>query len=150
MVLLKGVDRGFVFYTNHGSRKCEQLRENPFAALCLHWPVAEQQVRVEGPVEALADAESDAYFATRTRGSQIGAWASRQSEELASRAQLEARVQEMEQRFEGRVVPRPPFWGGYRLVPERIEFWFGRDGRLHDRELYVRDGAGFRLTRLYP
>lgn len=151
MVLLKGIDaRGFVFFTNHGSRKARELAVNPFAALCIHWAHAAEQVRVEGRVERVSDAESDAYFASRARGSQIGAWASRQSEALPSREALLGRVREIEARFAGIDVPRPEFWGGYRLVPDRIEFWRNQDSRLHDRLVYVREGDAFRRERLYP
>ncbi|HVY45007.1 MAG TPA: pyridoxamine 5'-phosphate oxidase [Minicystis sp.] len=150
MVLLKDVDaRGFVFYTNYGSRKAHDLDANPFAAVTVHWPKLEEQVRAEGPVERLSEAESDAYFASRPRMSRVGAWASRQSEPLASREVLLRRVAEVEARFPDE-VPRPPFWGGFRLVPERVEFWKGRSSRLHDRELYVREGDGFRIEMLFP
>ena len=154
MLLLKGVDeRGFVFYTNLGSRKARELTENPVAALCFFWAAQETQVRVEGPVEPVSDAEADEYFASRPRGSQEGAWASRQSEPLAAREELEARLREVAERYAGREVPRPPHWSGFRLLPERIEFWFGRSSRLHDRELYTRAASapgGWRVTRLYP
>ncbi|WP_437661481.1 pyridoxamine 5'-phosphate oxidase [Sorangium sp. So ce1182] len=151
MVLLKGIDdRGFVFFTNYGSRKAVELEANPFAALCIHWAKAAEQIRVEGRVERVTEAESDAYFATRPRGSQIGAWASRQSAPLPSRERLVERVREIEARFEGRPVPRPEFWGGYRVVPERIELWRGQESRLHDRVVYHRDGGGWRVERLYP
>ncbi|MGK3992560.1 pyridoxamine 5'-phosphate oxidase [Sorangium sp. So ce1024] len=151
MVLLKGIDdRGFVFFTNYASRKAADLEANPFAALCIHWAKAAEQIRVEGRVERISDAESDAYFATRPRGSQIGAWASRQSAPLSSRERLIERVREIEARFEGRPVPRPAFWGGYRVVPERIELWRGQESRLHDRVVYLRDGDGWRIERLYP
>jgi pyridoxamine 5'-phosphate oxidase len=150
MVLLKGVDqRGFVVFTNYGSRKANELDQNPYAALCFHWAEVEQQVRVEGSVSRASDAESDDYFASRARGSQIGAWASKQSEELGSRDELLSRVREIEARFPNE-VPRPPFWGGYRITPERIEFWQGQASRLHDRDVYVRDGAAWRLSHLYP
>lgn len=151
VVLLKEADeRGFVVYTNLGSRKARELDANPRAALCFFWPALGWQVRVEGAVERVRDAEADAYFATRPRGSQLGAWASRQSEPLAAREELLARFREAESRFADAEVPRPELWGGYRLVPERIEFWEGRDDRLHVRTLYVRDGDGWRHESLYP
>jgi pyridoxamine 5'-phosphate oxidase len=151
IVLLRGTDaRGLVFYTNYNSRKARELERNPRAALCLHWPRADEQVRVEGTIERLPDEESDTYFAGRPRGHQLSAWASQQSEELASREMLERRYGDLERRFEGLDVPRPPFWGGYRLVAERIEFWQGRPDRLHDRVVYVRDGGAWRRSRLYP
>jgi pyridoxamine 5'-phosphate oxidase len=151
VVLLRQVDRrGFVFYTNYGSRKARELTANPRAALCQHWPTLEEQVRVEGAVEPVAPAESDAYFAGRPRDSQIGAWASDQSQDLESRGILEARYAEIEARFGKRAIDRPPFWGGFRIVPERIEFWYGRPGRLHERRLFVRDGTGWRARFLYP
>lgn len=151
MVLLRAVDeRGFVFHTNYNSRKARELDANPHAALCVHWPSMEEQIRVEGRVERLDAAESDAYFAERPRGSQLGAWASNQSAALATREQLEEEYRATERRFEGTAVPRPPFWGGYRLVSDRIEFWYGRPDRLHDRLLYVRGAGGWTITRLYP
>jgi pyridoxamine 5'-phosphate oxidase len=151
MVLLRSADEhGFVFHTNYASRKARELTENPYAAICVHWHAIEEQIRIEGTVVRLDDGESDEYFATRPRGSQIGAWASRQSETLPSREQLEEEYRASEQRFQGGPVPRPPFWGGFRLIPERIEFWFGRADRLHDRVLYVREGDGWRIERLYP
>lgn len=151
-VLLKAVDeRGFAFYTNFESRKAEQLEANPRAALCWYWSTLDIQVRAEGPVEKVPDEEADAYFASRPRGSQVGAWASKQSRPLSSRAKLVARVAETEARFLGRSVPRPPFWGGYRLRPERVEFWFNRLYRLHDRKLYLQGEDGeWTLQRLYP
>jgi pyridoxamine 5'-phosphate oxidase len=151
VVLLKDVDeRGFVFYTNYNSRKGREILAHPFAALCFHWPAAEEQVRIEGRVERVSDAEADAYFAQRPRGSQIGAWASAQSEVVESREELEKAFAEAEARFAGRDVPRPPHWSGFRIVPERIEFWFGRPSRLHDRYLYVRTESGYAHSRLNP
>ena len=151
IVLMRHVDqRGFVFHTNYNSRKGRELAGNKNAALCFHWPELEEQIRIEGAVEPLPSAESDAYFASRPRGSQIGAWASDQSAELPSRETLEAHYREIEQRFEHQEVPRPPFWGGYRVVPDRVEFWYGRADRLHDRVVYLRDGDAWRITRLYP
>ncbi|MGH9408512.1 MAG: pyridoxamine 5'-phosphate oxidase [Vicinamibacterales bacterium] len=150
-VLIRGVDaRGFVFYTNFGSRKARELQENPRAALCQHWQAIEEQIRVEGRVVVVAPEESDTYFAGRPRESQIGAWASEQSADLASRETLETRYRDTERRFEGQAVTRPEFWGGYRVIPDRIEFWYGRPGRLHDRVLYVRSGDQWTVRRLYP
>jgi pyridoxamine 5'-phosphate oxidase len=151
LVLLRGIDqRGFVFFTNYNSRKGRELDANPRAALCIHWPTLDEQIRVEGSVTRVSAAESDAYFAGRPRGSQLGAWASEQSEVLPSREMLEQRYREIERRFEGRTVDRPAFWGGYRIAPHRIEFWYGRPDRLHDRVRYVRDGGVWRIDRLYP
>jgi pyridoxamine 5'-phosphate oxidase len=151
IVLLKGVDeRGFTFFTNYGSRKGLELRDNPRAALTFHWAVLERQVRVEGTVSRLSDAESSAYFRSRPRGSRIGAWASRQSDVLESRETLEGRVRACADRFRDGDVPLPPFWGGYRVAPARIEFWQGRVNRLHDRLLFERSGAGWTTSRLYP
>ena len=151
IVLLRGVDeRGFVFFTNYTSRKARELAENPFAALCCYWPWLDEQVRVEGMVERIAEQESDDYFASRPRGSQIGAWASDQSQVLASRAALEQRYHDTEAQYEGRDVPRPPYWGGFRLVPARIEFWRAAEFRLHDRHVFVRDGNTWRSELLYP
>lgn len=151
MVLLRGVDhRGFVFHTNFNSRKGRELAANPHAALCFHWVALDEQIRIEGAVEPLPVAESDAYFASRPRGSQLGAWASAQSDVLPSRETLEEKYRETERQFEGAPVPRPPFWGGFRLTPRRIEFWYGRADRLHDRVLFTRDGDGWRIERLFP
>ena len=148
-VLLKGFDeRGFAFFTNRGSRKADHLAAAPVAALLFPWVDLQRQVEVEGPVEPVADAAADAYFATRPRESQVGAWASRQSSVLSGRAELERRAEEMASRFEGGPVPRPPFWGGYRVVPLRVEFWQGRPGRLHDRLCYERDHPGRPWTRV--
>lgn len=151
IVLCRHVDaRGFVFHTNYNSRKGRELAACPHAALCFHWPTLEEQIRVEGPVETLSAEESDVYFHERPRGSQIGAWASAQSAELPTREALEEAYRSVERRFAERTVPRPPFWGGYRVVATRVEFWYGRPDRLHDRVLYLREGDSWRITRLYP
>lgn len=151
MMLLKGVDqRGFVFFTNYESRKGRELLANHRAALVFHWALLQRQVRVEGSVERLTSAESEAYFQTRPRGSQIGAWASQQSAELRSRDELDGRVREQETRFAGETVPLPPFWGGFRLLPTAIEFWQGRINRLHDRLRYTRVDGRWVMSRLYP
>jgi pyridoxamine 5'-phosphate oxidase len=153
-VLLKHFDaRGFVFYTHLDGRKGRELQANPHAALLFHWPRVRHgvQVRIEGAVEIVADAEADEYFATRARGSQAGAWASKQSEALSSREEFMQRLAAVEQQFEGREIPRPPRWTGLRVRPDRIEFWYGADFRLHERQLYERDGAGVWSRRmLYP
>jgi pyridoxamine 5'-phosphate oxidase len=152
MVLLKCVDqRGFVFYTNYESRKAAQLEENAYAALVLYWPTIDVQVRVEGPVTRVTESEADEYFASRARQSQLGAWASLQSQPLRSRRELVGRyLQEKAKRF-GRAIPRPPHWGGYIVSPERIEFWESRLGRLHDRFLYTRDDDGaWHRQMLFP
>ena len=151
LVLLRGADaRGFVFYTNYGSRKGRELTENPQAALCFYWSSLDEQIRIEGRVARVSDEESDAYFAGRPRGSQLGAWASDQSQVLTSRETLEEKYREIERRFDGQTVRRPTFWGGFRLVPSRIEFWYGRPDRLHDRVVYVRESTAWRIERLYP
>jgi pyridoxamine 5'-phosphate oxidase len=150
-VLLKGLDeRGYVFYTNLESRKSKELLANPRAALCFLWKSLDRQVRVEGFVELAADEEADAYFASRPRDSQIGAWASDQSRPLASRAELEQRVDEFSRRFGEGEVPRPAYWSGFRVVPQRIEFWQERLSRLHDRILFIREGDVWRRERLFP
>ncbi|MDQ3140305.1 MAG: pyridoxamine 5'-phosphate oxidase [Pseudomonadota bacterium] len=151
MVLLKGHDaRGFVFYTNLDSRKGGELAANRQAALLFHWKSLRRQVRVEGAVAAVDAAEADAYFATRSRDSQLGAWASDQSRPLADRATFEARFDETRARFEGGAVSRPPRWSGFRLAPDRIEFWSDRAHRLHERRLFVKDGGGWSEGLLYP
>jgi pyridoxamine 5'-phosphate oxidase len=152
MVLMKGHDaRGFVFYTNLDSRKGGDLAANPRAALLFHWKSLRRQVRVEGPVEPVSAQEADAYFATRSRDSQLGAWASDQSRPLDARATFEARFEDAKTRFAGGDVPRPPRWSGYRVVPERIELWNDRAHRLHERRLFTRDEeGGWRESLLYP
>ena len=151
MVLLKGHGpKGFVFYTNEQSAKGGQLRENPRAALLFHWKSLRRQVRVEGPVDRVSDTEADAYFASRARDSQLGAWASDQSRPLDSRETFEHRFEEMKRRFDGQQVPRPPHWGGYRVVPQRIEFWTDRPHRLHERRLFTRNGDAWSEGLLYP
>ena len=151
MVLLKSFSAdGFVFYTNYGSRKAREMDENPQASLLMHWVVLQRQVRVEGSVGRISAEASAAYFRTRDRGSQIGAWVSRQSEELADRSVLDGLAEEIEQRFKGQDVPFPTFWGGYSIIPERIEFWQGRLNRLHDRLLFTRAEDGWAARRLYP
>jgi len=154
IVLLKAHDaRGFVFYTHLDGRKGRELQADPQAALLFHWPRVREgvQVRIEGDVEIVSDAEADAYFASRPRGSQLGAWASRQSETLDARDTFEARLAKFEAEFEGREVPRPPRWSGFRVVPRAVEFWFGAQYRLHERWLYERDADGAWSKRmLYP
>jgi pyridoxamine 5'-phosphate oxidase len=151
VVLLHGLDEhGLTFFTNRASRKGDELRLNPRAAIAIHWWELGRQVRIEGVVEDVSAEESKAYWETRPRGSQIAAWASRQSEPLADRDELDARVAEIEERFARGAVPLPPFWGGYRIVPESIELWIHRDDRLHDRIRYAREGEGWRRERLAP
>ena len=151
VVLLKGVDdRGFSFYTNKQSRKAGELGQNSNAALCFYWPTIGEQVRVEGTTVHVDDAEADAYFASRPRGSQLGAWASDQSREIASRDALLQRFHDLEVKYDGLQVPRPPHWGGYILRPTSIEIWINGEFRLHDRFLYLRSDAGWKITRLCP
>jgi pyridoxamine 5'-phosphate oxidase len=152
MVLLKSVDdRGFTFYTNYGSRKASQLEDNPHAALVFYWASIDVQIRVEGTVTRTADHEADAYFASRPRQSQLGAWASVQSQPLANRRELIGRYLKVKAQRLGQPVPRPPHWGGYLVTPARIEFWQSRLGRLHDRLLYTRDeAASWSRQLLYP
>jgi pyridoxamine 5'-phosphate oxidase len=151
-VLLKGIDeRGVRFFTNYESRKGRELAANPLASVALYWQPLQRQVRLEGPVERLRAEESDAYYASRPRGSRLGAWASHQGTVLASREELEARLREAEARFPGEDVPRPEYWGGYLLRPEAVEFWIGRESRLHDREHYGRRADGsWEMLRLSP
>jgi pyridoxamine 5'-phosphate oxidase len=150
-VLLKGYDeRGFVFYTNYEGRKARELEANPLCALLFYWGELERQVRIEGRASRLSGEESDAYFASRPRGSRIGAWASEQSRPVEDRSILEERVRVLEAEYEGREILRPPFWGGYRIEPETIEFWQGRENRLHDRIVYHRSGRGWKIVRLQP
>lgn len=151
MLLLKHVDaRGFVFYTSLDSPKCADLRQNPRAALCFHWAKAERQVRVEGAVDPVSADEADAYFATRPRLSQLGAWASKQSQPMRGRFELEAAVAAMAARFAVGAVPRPPHWSGWRVRPEKIEFWHQRPFRHHDRRVFVREDDGWRAEWLFP
>lgn len=151
IVLLKKVDyNGFVFFTNYGSRKATELEANPFAALLFHWRILQRQVRIEGCIERISQKESEDYFHSRDRGSQIGAWASYQSQELESRALLKSRFTHFEDQFKNKVVPLPAFWGGYRVIPARIEFWQGKANRLHDRFIYQAQNDSWKITRLNP
>ena len=151
IVLLKGRDaRGFTFFTNTLSRKGEELAANPRAALLFYWKTLGRQIRIEGRVEPATAAEADAYFATRARVSRLGAWASLQSQPLPDRAILEARLAEMERRYPGEAVPRPPHWSGYRVLPARFEFWQNMPYRLHDRTIYIKDAEGWAVSKLFP
>lgn len=150
-VLMKELDdRGFVFYTHEGSRKGREIAENPRAALTFHWFTIGEQIRIEGDVERVSDAQADAYFATRPRGSQLGAWASAQSQPIADRRELTERVAELAQRFGDGAIARPAGWGGFRIVPSSLEFWYDREDRLHDRVLYVRASEGYERSLLSP
>lgn len=150
-MLMKGYDQdGFVFYTNQQSRKSDQIRASGKVGLCFYWKSLYRQVHIEGTIEPVSAAESDAYFASRPRQSQIGAWASNQSRPLASRQAFEDRIKEMAAKYEGVSVPRPPHWGGYRVTPARIEFWSGHPYRLHDRIVYRRDDKQWKTERLFP
>lgn len=151
IVLLKGLDeRGFVFYTNLESRKSAELIANPYAALCFYWMPLERQVRIEGTIERVSDEEANAYFATRPRDSQIGAWSSKQSRELPERVELLQAISDNSATFEGKNVPRPPFWSGFRLTPQTIEFWQQGDFRIHEREVFSRTSDGWKISALYP
>jgi pyridoxamine 5'-phosphate oxidase len=151
MVLLKEVDqKGFVFFTNYNSRKALELEANPYAALLFHWNILQRQVRIEGAIERISKEESNAYFQSRGRGSRIGAWASHQSQEVDDRETLVQRVKYYEEKFAGKEVPLPDFWGGYRVIPENIEFWQGKADRLHDRFVYQPAGNDWKITRLNP
>ena len=152
IVLLKGLDsRGFTFFTNYESRKGKELRQKPVASLLFFWPQLSRQIRIDGKVSKVSTHESDVYFKTRPRGSQLGAWASNQSQTVPNREYLEARMRALEEKFAGKTIPRPPYWGGFRLVPNTLEFWQGRPNRLHDRLQYQRKGqGGWKISRLAP
>ena len=151
IVLHRGFSRGgFVFYTNYNSRKAAELADNPRGAIVFHWPLVERQVRAEGRIQRLTRAESDAYFQSRPRESRLGAWISPQSDEIPDRAFLERAFEQARQHYAGKPIPRPPFWGGFRLIPTRIEFWQGQPYRLHDRLVYRKTRGGWRITRLGP
>ncbi len=151
MVLLKGWDEtGFTFYTNMNSTKAAQLRTNPHAALCFFWQPVYRQIRIQGDAEQVSDAEADTYFASRPRGSQIGAWASQQSQPLENRAAMEALIAELETQYEGQDIPRPPHWSGWHIIPQKIEFWQGKEHRLHVRECFTRAADGWDFTLLQP
>jgi len=151
MMLFKDADeRGFVFYTNFESRKADELKSNPYGVIISYWGELARQVRIEGRVERIPEEESTKYFGTRPRGSQIGAWASEQSAIIENRKELEMRVRKYREQFHGQEVPLPPFWGGYRLIPDRIEFWQGRADRLHDRLCYIRENGSWKIVRLSP
>ena len=151
IVLLKGVDeKGFVFYTNLESRKARDLRARPRASLCFYWSALDLQIRIDGGVSPVAAEEADEYFASRPRGSQIGAWASKQSSVIVPPGELDARVARYEKEFDGREVPRPEFWSGFRVAPDVIEFWRNRANRLHDRTRYTREGSSWKVETLYP
>jgi pyridoxamine 5'-phosphate oxidase len=152
VVLLKGYDKeGFIFYTNYEGRKAQELDENPYCALVFYWGELERQVRIEGRTSRVSEEDSDAYYESRPRGSRLGAWTSAQSRPVEDRNTLEKRLRDLEAKYEGREIPRPSFWGGYRVEPEAIEFWQGRENRLHDRLLYrLSDSGGWRIERLQP
>lgn len=151
VVLLRGIEDGaFTFYTNYNSRKGQELSSNNHAAMCFFWPELMRQIRIECRVERVSNRVSDAYFASRPRESQLGAWASPQSEELPSRDALESMLLELTAKYEGQAIPRPPHWGGFKLIPNRIEFWQGRNSRLHDRILYTKVQDAWRISRLAP